>query len=187
MSETEPYRGAPLDVDWHAVYTVWAYDCNQNDRCAAEKMGLSRRTVAYHKMQEGWLDRYTQDHYGVSESELSLAKIALRSLCKEGVQERLRSIIMDRVPVTDLEGRYVFNEDGTQQTRWRSSDRDAVNAMRIVATYTLDINQGDSLSVPISAAFHVNETLSEQEQAIAILEDNAATTNTRVKRDRKRV
>jgi hypothetical protein len=182
MSELE--RG-----DWDEVYRLWAYECGQSDRVTAERTGIPRRTVAYHRVSERWADRYIQDHYGLSEQDLNLARIDLRSLLKEGVQERLRSIILDKVPATTLMGEPILHADGSPVMRWRASDKDAVNAMRIVSQYTLDPARGADVSEPLPAAFRVLATeetdLSPQEQAIAILEENANSVNTRIQRGKR--
>jgi hypothetical protein len=182
--QTARMTDAPA-VPWDDVYKLWAYECNQSDRETAERCGIPRRTIAYHRVSERWADRYIHDHYGLSEADLNLARIDLRGLLKEGIRERLRSVILDKVPATTLLGEPILSEDGTPIMRWRASDKDAVNAMRIVTQYTLDPARGADLSTePLPAAFRVldpEQDLSPQEQAIAILEDNAAAANTRVR------
>lgn len=178
-----------LVLSWDKVYEVWAYECQQSDQKTAERTGIPRRTIAYHRGQEGWQDRFISAHYGISEQDLNLARIELRSLAKEGMQRRLRSIILDEVPVLDMmTGDPVLGEDGQPVMKWRASDKDAVAAMRVVTEYALDSARDSGLATPIPASFKVrssNGDLSPQDQAIAILEDNAAAVNTRIRKGKR--
>jgi hypothetical protein len=174
-------------VIWDDVYRIWAYEAGQNVSETARLTGIPRRTIAYHQTTERWPDRYISDHYGLSEADLNLAKIDLRSLLKEGVQQRLRSVILDKVQDTTIMGEPIYNEDGSPRMRWRATDKDAVNAMRIVSQYTLDPARGADYQEPLPAAFTVHRdeaVMSPQDQAIAILEDNAAAANTRLRNRR---
>jgi hypothetical protein len=57
--------------------------------------------------------------------------------------------------------------------------------MRIVSQYTLDPARGADYQEPLPAAFRVHrsdpETMSPEDQAIAILEDHNAAANTRLR------
>lgn len=177
-------------IDWDDIYGMWAYECQQSDTATAEKTGIPRRTIAYHRQVEGWGDRYLDAQLGISEQDLNLAKIEIRALAKEGLQRRLRSIILDQVPVLDpFTGEPRTDEDGQPMLKWRASDKDAVAAMRIVSEYALEPGRYTEVSAPIPASYRVrnpDQELSPAEQAISLVESNVSATNTRIRRGTRR-
>jgi hypothetical protein len=183
-------NGSKPAVDWNEVYQVWAYRAGQNDHETARLTGIPRRSISYHHVSEGWADRYIHDHFGLSEQDVTLARIDMRALLKEGMRDRLRSVVLDKEPVLDAKGNPVLDADGEPVMRWRSSDRDAINAMRIVAQYSLDPARDRDIATPLPAQFRVlpstDDPLSLQEEAIRILETNAQSANTRIKRGQRR-
>src|SRR3982751_6271588 len=64
LDRTEP-------VDWEDVYRIWAYECTQSVSETARRCNIPRRTVAYHHQVERWDYRYTVDHFGLSEGDVT--------------------------------------------------------------------------------------------------------------------
>ena len=165
-------------------FQVWSTDGDRNDTKTAALMGLPQATVSYWKRTYHWHARYLELLGPESDWLASLARAQIRAALP-AVTERLQAIVSAKKPVFNAQGEQVGET-------WASSDRDAVQAAKLLTQYGLEGGAGQDLPVIEAQAAVSRHTptqalaaMSPEEQAIAILEANFAAANTRIQRGRR--
>jgi hypothetical protein len=165
-------------------FQIWANEAQCNDTKTGELMGVPQETISYWKRSYHWNERYLSLMGPQSEQLAALARAEMRAILPAAAV-RLRSIISAKKPVYNAQGEKIGET-------WASTDRDAVQAAKLVAQYALEGGVGQDttiIDVPSVLAPHARreafEAMSAQDQAIAILEDHVAATNTRITRGRR--
>src|SRR5262245_44054714 len=160
-------------------FQLWSSEGECNDTKTGELMGVPQETVSYWKRTYHLHERYLSLMGPQSEHWAALARAEMRAILPAAAV-RLRAIDSATTPIYNAEGEKIGET-------WASSDRDAVQAAKLLAQYALEGGAGQDttiIDVPSMLAPHARgeafAAMSAQDQAIAILEDNVAAVNTRI-------
>jgi hypothetical protein len=165
-------------------FQLWSTDGGRNDTKTDELMGVPQATVSYWKRTYHWHERYLELLGTDSEWLASLVRAQIRAALP-AVTERLQAIVSAKKPVYGAEGEQIGET-------WASSDRDAVQAAKLLTQYGLEGGAGQGIpvleaqaAVARHAPAHALEAMSAEEQAIAVLEANYHSVNTRIQPGRR--
>lgn len=180
-------------------FQIWASEAGRNDTRTAELIGVPQSTVSYWHRTYGWDERYLSIVQPDGELLAGVARSEIRAALP-AVVVRLRSIVEDRKPI--------FNAQGEQiGETWAASDRDAVQAAKLLTHYGFEGGTGMDHTIiesyPVSTVVGVPDEplgMAERERELegksvaelkrevsAMLEATMQSVNTRPSYSRKRV
>jgi hypothetical protein len=176
-------------------FLLWSTRAERNDTRTAELLGVPQSTVSYWHRTYGWDERYFRLVQPDGDLLAGVARSEIRSVLPLVVM-RLRSIVAGRKPV--------FNAQGEQiGETWQASDRDAVQAAKLLAQYGFEGGAGmDSTIIdvhPVALPESTEEPLERiepqgelsvaelRQRASAMIEATVQAVNTRPSQSRKRV
>ena len=125
-------------------FRIWSTEANRNDTKTAAIMGLSQETVSYWHRTYGWDARYLTVLQPDGELFAGLARAHIRAILP-AVAERLRAIVEAKKPVYNDQGEPIGET-------WASSDRDAIQAAKLLTQYGFEGGAGqDSIALEAQA------------------------------------
>src|SRR5262245_23505601 len=115
-------------------FRIWSTEANGNDTQTAKLMGIPQETVSYWHRTYGWDQPYQAMMQPGGELRAAVARTKIRAGLP-AVAERLLAIVQGKKPV--------YNADGEQiGETWASTDRDAVQAAKLLAQFGFEGGAG---------------------------------------------
>ena len=186
-----------------AAFIVWAAEGEQDTGKTAEITGIPRRTIQFWMKRDDWRGQWLA--HGAPEAERAAQQG--RQMMRHAmpvVAKRLLSIIGAQTQLRGPFGDLLTDADGAPLIGWASSDRDAVQAAKLLALYGLgsplsqtDVSDGGVLNASYTVP---SEALSAEPPepgtesvaqlraaASAAIESTVSAVNTRVSTRGRRV
>ena len=167
-------------------FQIWSTEAERNDTRTAELMGLPQSTVSYWARSYRWDERYLAFSQPDGEIMAGVARAEIRAALPT-IVTRLRSIVEDRKPVYNAQGKPIGET-------WAASDRDAIQAAKLLSQYGFEGSAGQDSPVYDTQAIVLPEVVSPdgeesvadlRRRASAMLEATVAAVNTRPSRGKR--
>ena len=121
-------------------YLIWSTEAERNDTRTAQIMGVPQETVSYWHRTYRWDERYLSEIQPNGEYLTGLARAGIRTSLP-GMVARLRHIVEAKKPI--------YSDAGQQiDETWASSDRDAIQAAKLLAQIGFEDGAAQEVSLP---------------------------------------
>lgn len=180
------------------AFSVFCSDGEQDTGKTAEITGISRRTIQYWAKRDDWRGQWLT----IGAPEAERAALQGKTMMRHGmplVARRLLSIVGDLAPLRTSLGAIITDANGHPIMTWSSSDRDAVQAAKLLALYALgtplsatEVGDSSILTASYSMANDPEPETGDESvadlrrMASAMLEETVQSVNTRVSSSNRR-
>jgi hypothetical protein len=185
------------------AFEIWSTTAERNDTRTAQQLGIAQETVSYWHRKYDWDARWQE----VTGAEAEMAVRQARQMMRQAtplIARRMLDIIGGERPLLKRDGSPQLDKEGKVITVWGGTDKDAVNAAKLLLAYNLgeprtatyEPDPDPVIDVPYASGATVMPSTSEDEpqtleelraQAVAMIEATVQSVNTRPSRSRKRV